>query len=365
MNGVWVCLKRPLNCCCSSRNSGDVHEPVKSQIQRASTPRSGSSRSLSNLRNLMIPSSEFLNASRFDDFVINDSNICKCVESSLTVRCSHVISSSSAFSSDIYTACSCSNQRHGLASLESDICEFGAMACRRCHLKVKDLEAFEAHFLSNHAVSKLVAGDFSRQVVELICNIGSSIISDKTRANIMAILKLHNMQKTIAEFENYRETIKIRSSRLPKKHPRCLADGNEFLGFHGTTLACSLGLNHKKNNIFFTIIEINHILDLHGFSSKTRTDGVNGVLVTSMSVSALECIEMDRSGRSRRIVRALVLCRVIAGRVHKPLKRFEQFSGYSAFDSVAAKMGLNSSIEELYLLSTKALLPCFVIIFKS
>ncbi|KAJ8438314.1 hypothetical protein Cgig2_018794 [Carnegiea gigantea] len=37
--------------------------------------------------------------------------------------------------------------------------------------------------------------------------------------------------------------VKIKASKPPnKKHPRCLADGNELLRFYGTTMACSLGL---------------------------------------------------------------------------------------------------------------------------
>ncbi|KAF0927790.1 hypothetical protein E2562_036210 [Oryza meyeriana var. granulata] len=44
-----------------------------------------------------------------------------------------------------------------------------------------------------------------------------------------------------AHFEEYREAVKLKASKLPKKHPRCLADGNELLRFHGTTLSCTLG----------------------------------------------------------------------------------------------------------------------------
>lgn len=33
----------------------------------------------------------------------------------------------------------------------SDICGFGVLACRKCHERVRDLDAFETHFLSNHS----------------------------------------------------------------------------------------------------------------------------------------------------------------------------------------------------------------------
>lgn len=214
------------------------------------------------------------------------------------------------------------------------------------------------------AVTRLLAGDFSRTTVELICNSGYSHKLGKTKGNnISSILKVHNLQRVVAEFEDYRELVKIRANKLSKKHSRCMADGNEFLGFHGTTLSCSLGLSNISSNLCFSDqCGVCQILR-HGFTSKTRPDGIKGVLTASTSSTALECIEIDR-GRNRDSLKALVLCRVIAGRVHKPMQTFEDPFGFSEFDSLALKMGSNSRIEELYLLSNKALLPCFVIIFK-
>lgn len=210
------------------------------------------------------------------------------------------------------------------------------------------------------AVTRILAGDFSRTTVELICSRGKT----KGNNNISAILKVQNLQRVVAEFEDYRELVKIRANKLSKKHSRCMADGNEFLGFHGTTLSCFLGLsNFSSSNLCFSDqCGVCRILR-HGFSYKTRPDGIKGVLTASTSSTALECIEMDR-GRNRDSLKAVVLCRVIAGRVHKPMQKFEDPFEFPEFDSLALKMGPNSRIEELYLLSTHALLPCFVIIFK-
>ena len=215
-------------------------------------------------------------------------------------------------------------------------------------------------------VTRLLEGDFSRTTVELICNRGYSDKLGKTKGcNVSAILKVQNLQRVVAEFENYRELVKIRATKLSKKHSRCVADGNEFLGFHGTTLSCSLGSssNSGSSNLCFSDhCGVCQILR-HGFASKTRQDGIKGVLTASACSTALEGIEMER-GRSRGGVKAVVLCRVIAGRVHKPMKKFEDPNGFSEFDSLALKVGPNAILEELYLLSTKALLPCFVIVFK-
>lgn len=200
--------------------------------------------------------------------------------------------------------------------------------------------------------------------MELICNTGYSHKLGKTeRNNISAILKIQNLQRVVAEFEDYRELVKIRANKLSKKHSRCMADGNELLGFYGTTLSCALGLGNRSSNLCFSDqCGVCQVLR-NGFAFKTRKDGIKGVLTASSSSSALECIEMDR-GRNRGALKAVVLCRVIAGRVHKPMQKFEDSFGFSKFDSLALKMGPNSRIEELFLLSTKALLPCFVIIFK-
>jgi len=106
---------------------------------------------------------------------------------------------------------------------------------------------------------------------------------------------------------------------------------------------------------------------------KKYTDhSVFGIFTTSTSEVAyrsieIEAMEMGNPNRASR--RVLVVCRVIAGRVHKPMvaENLHELVGgrRSGFDSSAGNMGYNSShIEELYLLNPTALLPCFVIVFK-
>lgn len=57
------------------------------------------------------------------------------------------------------------------------------------------------------------------------------------------------------------------------------------------------------------------------------------------------------------------MCRVIAGRVLCPLEEIQE-NVDSGFDSLAGRISVYSDIEELYLLNPKALLPCFVVIYK-
>ncbi|KAG0477258.1 hypothetical protein HPP92_014099 [Vanilla planifolia] len=243
------------------------------------------------------------------------------------------------------------------ASLES---ASSAVACQKCGEQFLKLETLEAHHLSKHAVTELLEGDSSRKIVEIICRT-SWLKSESNCGRIERILKVHNMQKTLACFEEHREMVKLKASKLPKKHPRCLADGNELLRFHGTTIACNLGLNGSSNLCVSEKCSVCQIIR-HGFSAKKELKGGIGVFTTSTSARAFESIEVCDDDSSMKKV--LMVCRVIAGRVHKPLENIQEITGQSGFDSLAGKVGLYSNIEELYLLNPRALLPCFVVVCK-
>jgi hypothetical protein len=220
------------------------------------------------------------------------------------------------------------------------------------------------------AVTELVEGDSSRKIVEIICRT-SLLKSESSCVRIERVFKVHNTQRTLSRFEEYRESVKLKASKLPKKHPRCLADGNELLRFHGATLSCALGssgsLCASDRCAVCRIIR-------HGFSSSSSKEGRAGVGVftTSTSGRAFDSVVLDdataddakdaAAGTGTR--RALLVCRVIAGRVHKPLENLKEFVGQTGFDSLAGKVGPYANIEELYLLNPRALLPCFVVICK-
>ncbi|GFP95995.1 hypothetical protein PHJA_001743600 [Phtheirospermum japonicum] len=237
----------------------------------------------------------------------------------------------------------------------------GALFCHKCHEQFVRWEAVEDHYLSKHAVTELAEGDSSRKIVEIICR-ASSIRPDNPHSGIERILKVHNMQKTLAQFEEYRETVKIKASKLSKKHPRCLADGNELLRFHGAILECSLGIKGSCSLCTSENCRVCRILR-YGFSTKKELTGGVGVFTASTSSRAFESIQDFDGNPSLR--KALIVCRVIAGRVHRPLDNIQEMVGQSGFDSLAGKVGVHSNIEELYLLSPRALLPCFVVIYKS
>nr|GMC53773.1 Zinc finger, C2H2 domain containing protein [Ipomoea batatas] len=247
------------------------------------------------------------------------------------------------------------------ASLQIDSNGCSSVSCHKCGEQFGKWEALEAHHLSKHAVTELLEGDSSRKIVEIICR-SSWLKSESQGGRIEKVLKVHNTQKTLARFEEYREVVKIKASKLPKKHPRCLADGNELLRFYGTTVGCSLGTGGGCSLCTSDKCYVCQIIR-NGFSTKNEIKDGIGVFTTSTSGRAFESIEASEGDPPPR--KALIVCRVIAGRVHRPLENIQEMAGQIGFDSLAGKVGLYSNIEELYLLNPRALLPCFVVICKS
>ncbi|MCL7044585.1 hypothetical protein MKW94_005742 [Papaver nudicaule] len=426
MPTVWFALKRSLHC---KSSPSDVHDPkVKNHLKAISTrricSRSGCSRSIANLKDVIhgskthldrppscsprsIGSNEFMNPITHEVILSNS----KCELKITSINGGHHHESGAGGNSTFVGTLSPGTPGPGgvdftmhyqTPSFRSSItprrkshgflldtegsspnlsgdgknsnhrasCDFNAsngssssstVTCLKCGVQYGKLEAAETHHLSKHAVTELVEGDSSRKIVEIICRT-SWLKSENNCSRIERVLKVHNMQKTVSRFEEYREMVKMKASKLSKKHPRCLADGNELLRFYGTTVECSLGTSGSSSLCVSEKCRVCQILR-HGFSTKSESKVSIGVFTTSTSETAFETIEPDtENARSKK---ALIVCRVVAGRVHKPLENFQELVGQTGFDSLAGKMGVYSNIEELYLLNPIALLPCFVVICKS
>lgn len=212
-------------------------------------------------------------------------------------------------------------------------------------------------------MTKLVDGEESRKVVEIIC--GTSSKSKENFVGIEKVLKVHNIPEILAQFEEYREIVKVRAgSKLSETHPRCLADGNELLRFYGTTVACSIGMNGSSSLCTFDKCGVCQTLT-HGFSTKKEIqNGEMGVFTTSTCEKAIESIELQEINKSIR--KAVIVCRVIAGRILNKLEMLQDMEGNeSGFDSLARELDPSCNFEELYLLNPKSLLPCFVVILNA
>ncbi|XP_021721176.1 uncharacterized protein LOC110688724 [Chenopodium quinoa] len=235
-------------------------------------------------------------------------------------------------------------------------------ACPHCGEVFPKIESLEHHQAVRHAVSELGPEDSGRNIVEIIFK-SSWLKKDSPMCKIERILKVQNTQRTIQRFEDCRDAVKLRANNNTKKNPRCAADGNELLRFHCTALTCSLGARGSSNLCgsvpgcgVCTIIR-------HGFQ------GNKGVRTTASSGRAHDCLDCT-DGR-----RAMLVCRVIAGRVKRSandapaeeeIMSFEGPSGNAtSYDSVAGSPGIYSNLEDLVVTNPKAILPCFVVIYKT
>ncbi|KAF8030408.1 hypothetical protein BT93_E2750 [Corymbia citriodora subsp. variegata] len=229
-------------------------------------------------------------------------------------------------------------------SLRSTIC-----SCPECGEIFMKPDNLELHLAVRHAVSELGPEDTSKNIVEIIFQ--SSWLKKQTPiCKIDRILKVHNTQKTISKFEEYRDSIKAKAT---KKNPRCIADGNELLRFHCTMFSCSLGLNGSSNlcNSIPQCKVCNIIRN--GFKV-----GEEGILTTATSGRAHDnaslVMKTEDDGK-----RAMLVCRVIAGRVKKSIE-----GSMEEYDSAAGACGLYSNLDELYVFNPRAILPCFVVIYR-
>ncbi|OMO75410.1 putative nucleic acid binding protein [Corchorus olitorius] len=242
-------------------------------------------------------------------------------------------------------------------------------ACQQCGEVFPKIESLELHQAVRHAVSELGPEDSGRNIVEIIFK-SSWLKKDNPICKIERILKVHNTQRTIQRFEDCRDAVKTRALNSTKKNPRCAADGNELLRFHCTTLTCSLGARGSSNLCssvpgcgVCTVIRQGFHQNKGGAVAAAEFKGVRTTASSGRAHDSLKCTD----GR-----RAMLVCRVIAGRVKRvtddiaPLEE-DSSSNVSAgsYDSVAAYAGVYSNLEELVVFNPRAILPCFVVIYKA
>lgn len=112
--------------------------------------------------------------------------------------------------------------------------------------------------------------------------------------------------------------VKTNASKLPEKqYPRCLADGNKLLRFYGIQVERSLGLGGLSN--LCTSEECSTCCIIrYGFSTKKEVLGEISVFTTSTSGRTFESISIYEQSNPC-IKKALLVCRVIVGRVQRPL----------------------------------------------
>ncbi|KAL1561088.1 hypothetical protein AAHA92_03835 [Salvia divinorum] len=227
--------------------------------------------------------------------------------------------------------------------------------CSQCGEIFPKIESLELHQAVRHAVSELSPDDSSRNIVEIIFK-SSWLKMENPICKIERILKVHNTHRTIQRFEGYRDSIKLRA----KRSPRCAADGNELLRFHAATITCALGARGSSSLCGSAPACGICAIIRHGF----RCNKTTGVCTTASSGRADDCLA---GGGPRR---AMLVCRVIAGRVKPRVVEDDapadaEGSAAGSYDSLTGSNGAYPNMEELYVFSSRAILPCFVVIYKT
>ncbi|GAB4834219.1 hypothetical protein Ancab_032484 [Ancistrocladus abbreviatus] len=194
-------------------------------------------------------------------------------------------------------------------------------------------------------LSELPEGHPSRNVVEIIFHTrwGSKAFPGR----VEMVFKIQNIPKTITRFEEYRDMVKIRAGsgswddgykKNEESSARCVADGNEMMRFR--CLGPTSGL----------IDDDGGICAINGGKGCTT----NAATICTFSGSG-KAHDSAGGGKGRR---AMLVCRVIAGRVGKR-SGFDSFMECRVgFDSVSGENG------ELLVFDSRAVLPCFLVIYK-
>ncbi|KAF2589395.1 hypothetical protein F2Q70_00038258 [Brassica cretica] len=237
-------------------------------------------------------------------------------------------------------------------------------ACPQCGEIFPKLETLEHHQAVRHAVSELGPEDSGRNIVDIIFK-SSWLRKDSPIYYIERILKVHNTQRTIQRFEDCRDAVKSQAhASSTRKEPRSAADGNELLRFQCTTVSCSLGSRGSTSLCSnFPGCRVCTIIR-HGFHAKTLRlgGGANEIKGVRTTASSGRAHDASRCFDQRR---AMLVCRVIAGRVRRVQSDAqEDENGSGSYDSVAGPAGVYTNLDDLVVFNPKAILPCFVVIYK-
>ncbi|KAL3619394.1 hypothetical protein CASFOL_036964 [Castilleja foliolosa] len=188
------------------------------------------------------------------------------------------------------------------------------------------------------SLTELPDGHPSRNVVEIIFHTSWGEKSFSGRVEM--VFKVQNLTRTVTRFEDYREMVKSSVSLKDaaagvEDHARCVADGNEVMRFYCLG-ATSGGGAYEAGCGAWALY------------------GGKGAAVCTYSGSG--CAHEKAGGGKGR--RAMLVCRVIAGRVRKQLGCDSLAGSRVGYDSVMGDDG------ELLVFDSRALLPCFLIIYS-
>ncbi|KAF7012864.1 hypothetical protein CFC21_027013 [Triticum aestivum] len=251
--------------------------------------------------------------------------------------------------------------------------------CSQCGEVFTKADSLEQHQAVRHAVSELGPEDSGRNIVEIIFK-SSWQKRDRPICHIDRILKVRNPPRTVARFEAYRDAVRARcraDAAGAGGATRAAADGNELLRFHPAALACELGADGSTSlcascddgdadgksaaaacGVCAAI--------RHGFAPWAGAHPL-GVRTTASSGRAHDVCGAEGPSAAAPGWRAMLVCRVIAGQVRRRDGDGEEGKEEAGpFDSVAGDDagGAYGVLEELFVANPRAILPCFVVVYR-
>ncbi|KAA8516520.1 hypothetical protein F0562_016974 [Nyssa sinensis] len=217
---------------------------------------------------------------------------------------------------------------------------------------------FDAHF---SAMVELVVGEPSTSTVETIFRSGWAHDVGHT---IEKVLKVNHCEEVVNKFEEYRKLVMSKAKQnhiASKRMKRVMVDGNELLRFRGAAITCSLGFNGVSSICSKKCCGVCRVVG----ASNTLFNNGGSMSFCEKSWNAHEKVtkECVVNGMSAR--KAIIICRVIAGCVVNYGQDGIVEGEERGFDSVVASNGDESNgFEELVVLNSRAILPCFVVIYS-
>ncbi|KAL3530859.1 hypothetical protein ACH5RR_010181 [Cinchona calisaya] len=238
--------------------------------------------------------------------------------------------------------------------------------CPICGEIFQNPNLLEQHQSVKHAVAELHDGDTGKNIVKIIFKTGWPEWGKDPVVH--RILKIHCSPKTLMRFEEYRECVMSRAARnggVRRRDERCIADGNELLRFHCTTFMCELGQNGNSSLCNHQYCSVCGIVR-SGFSPKM--DGIS-TLPTSWRAHVSIPEDIEEEFKFMHVKRAMLVCRVIAGRIGCEPDDVDVDKQDPGFDSLVGREngGVHARLDEedeLLVFNPRAVLPCFVIVYN-
>ncbi|KAJ4850676.1 hypothetical protein Tsubulata_047137, partial [Turnera subulata] len=194
---------------------------------------------------------------------------------------------------------------------------------------------------------ELSIGDPTRNIVSLIFQRALTNPSNPSR-NLKRILKVRNSIEILERYERYREKVKKNAYEHHKLDPRSAVDGNELLRFYGTTMSCCRRKSKQISELCRDpACQVCRMIESNFHTQRTKENGIR--LSTDSEEISDTTITLSRL---KKVERAVIVCRVIAGIVDSQVKSMM----YEGCNSVGGK--------SLIVRNPCAVLPCFVIVFS-